>query len=162
MDMIRRDTDYALRMASHLAKAYPTGKPLSARVLARDNAVSYAIACKLLQKLSAADVVVSTMGPQGGFVLSRRPEAITFGQVIEAIQGPVNVIRCLAGDFRCPLKGGCPVHQKLGDMQHVIDGFLADVTLAEFAKTKGMQNDESSKKTKRNPGRLYGQAAGIE
>ena len=139
MDMIRRDTDYALRMAAHLAGAYGDDHRLSARVLARENHVSYAIACKLLQKLAAAGVVDSTMGPKGGFVLARRPDDITFGQVIAAVQGPVSVIRCMIGDFCCPLKNACPVHQKLGTMQQTIDTYLHAITLAEFVKTKGTQ-----------------------
>ena len=104
MDLIRRDTDYALRLAAELAKAHESQKPLSARVLAKNNHVSYALACKLLQKLASAGLVDSTMGPRGGFVLAQKPEAVTFGQIIEAIQGPVSVIRCLMGDFKCPMK----------------------------------------------------------
>jgi Rrf2 family protein len=149
MDIIRRDTDYALRMAAYLARAYETAKPVSARTLAQENHVSYAIACKLLQKLSAAALVTSIMGPRGGFVLTREPKAITFKQVLEAIQGPITVNRCLLGDFKCPLKGTCPVHPKVGHMQRTLNDFLAGVTLAEFAKTKGMQNDDTTQKAKR-------------
>lgn len=137
MDLIRRDTDYALRLAAELAKAYDSQKPLSARVLAKNNHVSYALACKLLQKLAAAGLVESTMGPRGGFVLAQQPQAITFGQIIEAIQGPVSVIRCLIGDFKCPMKAHCPVNPKLYQMQQQINSFLNDVTLAEFVKPKG-------------------------
>ena len=141
MDLIRRDTDYALRLAAHLAKGFAAGKPLSARVMAKDNHVSYTLACKLLQKLSAAGLVDSTMGPKGGFVLARRPETITFAQIIKAVQGPVSVIRCLMGEFKCPMKEGCPVSPKLGVMQLQIDGFLSEVTLAEFVKTKGTEQN---------------------
>lgn len=140
MDVIRRDTDYALRLAAQLAQGFAVGLPLSARALAKDNHVSYAHACKLLQKLAAAGLVTSTMGPKGGFVLAHKPETITFGQVIEAVQGPVSVIRCLMGNFNCPMKGDCPVSSKLGVMQQQITDFLSDVTLAEFVKTKGAEN----------------------
>lgn len=142
MDLIRRNTDYALRIAAHLAKAFATGNPLSARVLAKDNDVSYVLACKLLQKLAAAGLVNSTMGPKGGFALTQAPETITFGQVIEAVQGPINVNRCLAVDFKCPRKKNCPVNPKLNEMQQQINGFLNAVKLAEFAKTKGGQTHD--------------------
>ena len=141
MDLIRRDTDYALRLAAQLAQGFAAGVPVTARVLAKANHVSYPLTCKLLQKLAAAELVESTMGPKGGFVLARRPDSITFGQVIEAIQGPVSVIRCLMGDFKCPMKDACPVRPKLNTMQQGINGFLSDVTLAEFVKTKGVANN---------------------
>ena len=144
MDVIRRDTDYALRLAAQLAGEYAAGTPLSARVLARANHVSYPLACKLLQKLAAAGLVESTMGPKGGFALACAPEHITFRQVIEAVQGPISVVRCLMGDFNCPMKTRCPVGPKLGQMQEQINGFLKDVTLAEFLKTKGTENNGSN------------------
>jgi len=134
MDLIRRNTDYALRIAAQLAGAFATGKPLSARALARDNDVSYVLACKLLQKMAASGLVESTMGPKGGFFLAKKPEAITFRQVIEAVQGPVSVIRCVVGGFKCPKKATCPVNPKLNEMQRQIDGFLGQVTLSEFIK----------------------------
>jgi len=141
MELIRRDTDYALRLAAHLAKAYDSQKPLSARILAKDNHVSYALACKLLQKLASAGLVGSTMGPRGGFMLAQKPQAITFGQIIETVQGPVSVNRCLTGDFKCPMEGHCPVNPKLDQMQQQINGFLNDLTLAEFVKTKGTKSN---------------------
>ncbi len=141
MDVIRRNTDYALRLAAQLAAGHAAGKPLSARYLAGQTHVAYPVACKLLQKLAAAGLVDSVMGPKGGFRLAKQPEAITFGQVIEAVQGPISVIRCLMGDFECPLKGTCPVGPKLKTMQDQINGFLHDVTLAEFLKTKGVKTN---------------------
>ncbi len=132
MDVIRRDTDYALRLAAGLARRTADQQPISARILSQQTHVSYALTCKLLQKLAAAGIVSSTMGAKGGFVLAKKPESITFGQVISAIQGQVSVIRCLMGDFKCPLKCACPVNPKLKQMQQQIDGFLNDTTLAEF------------------------------
>ena len=142
MDVIRRDTDYALRLAAQLAQRYNKTEPISARGLADDTYVSYAIACKVLQKLAAAGLVKSVMGPKGGFLLAQPPDAITFAQVIEAVQGPISVIRCLVGDFDCPMKQTCPVGPKLKTMQHEINDYLNTITLAEFLKSKGLENND--------------------
>ena len=133
MDLIRRDTDYAFRFVAQLAAVYGEGKPLSARVLAKDNKVSYALTCKILQKLAAAGIVKSTMGPKGGFQLSQHPDKTEFKQIVEAVQGPVSVNRCLMGNSQCPLKGSCPVHSKLAKLQAQINGYLKELTLQEFA-----------------------------
>ena len=135
MDLIRRDTDYAFRFAAQLVGAYGEGCLLSARVLAKDNGVSYALTCKILQKLAGTGIVKSTMGPKGGFQLSKNPEAIEFKQVVEAVQGPVSVNKCLVGDYQCPLKGKCPAHSKLAALQSQINGYLKELTLQEFIRT---------------------------
>lgn len=132
MDLIRRNTDYALRLAAALATQYNTDKVLSARVLSQQNNVPYPLACKLLQKYQQAGIIKSTMGPRGGFGLARRPLEITFLELIEIIQGPIRVNRCLLGTFVCPMQERCPLHPKLGDLQEEIERHLRNTTLAEM------------------------------
>ena len=135
MELIRRDTDYAFRLTAQLAQlaqGYGDGSTFSARLLAEDNDVSYTLTCKILQKLAAAGIVESIMGPKGGFRLAQKPEKIAFKQIVEAIQGPVSVNRCLMGDFKCPLKAKCPAHPKLAELQTQINVYLKDLTLQEF------------------------------
>ncbi|MBP8604428.1 MAG: Rrf2 family transcriptional regulator [Phycisphaerae bacterium] len=132
MDIIRRNTDYALRIAAALAGAFENQTSLSARQLSSQCSVPYAIACKILQKLVKAKVAESIMGAKGGFRLAGPPQQIRFGQVVEAIQGRVCVNRCLLGSFRCPLNKHCPAHPKLAVLQSQIDVFLNELTLKEF------------------------------
>ena len=132
MDLIRRDTDYAFRLTAVLAQNNGDDKTLSARALAQQTQVSYTLTCKLLQKLAHAGIVESIMGPKGGWKLARKPERIQFRHVVEAIQGPVAVNRCLLGGFDCPLKKQCPAHPKMAILQTKIDDFLKELTLKEF------------------------------
>ncbi len=132
MELIRRDTDYAFRFVAQLAGLYGEDSPLSARLLAKDNGVSYTLTCKILQKLANAGIVKSTMGPKGGFRLSKKPEKIEFKQIVEAIQGPVSVNKCLMGGYKCPLKGKCPAHPKMAVLQSQINSYLKKLTLQEF------------------------------
>ena len=132
MDLIRRDTDYAFRLTAALAGVYAEEKALSAKLLAKETHVSYALTCKVLQKLAHAGIVKSIMGPKGGWQLEKKPEKVQFSHLIEAIQGPVTVNRCLMGGFKCPLKGKCPVHPKMAALQKQIEGYLKELTLKEF------------------------------
>ena len=132
MDLIRRDTDYAFRLAAKLAGVYADEKALSAKLLAKEAQVPYPLTCKILQKLANAGIVQSIMGPKGGFRLAKKPENVGFDQLIMAIQGPLTVNRCLMGGFACPLKGQCPAHPKMAELQTQIEGYLKALTLQEF------------------------------
>ena len=135
MDILRRNTDYALRLAVNLAKHYGD-ESLSTRVLAEDEDVSYQLACKLMQKLHAAGLVESNMGPRGGFRLRRGPDKVSIQEVIEAIQGPLRLNRCLLGDGLCTRQGVCPVREKLSLLQEQMNDYLEGVTLGELARNR--------------------------
>ena len=64
MDVLRKNTDYGLRMMAALAEHFNDDQLISARQLASDGHFSYQLGCKLLQKLHRAKLVKSGMGPK--------------------------------------------------------------------------------------------------
>ncbi len=134
MDVIRRNTDYALRLLVNLAMHFGDGV-ISARVLSKEEDVSYQLSCKLLQKLSAAGVVKSTMGVNGGFVLSKPPSEINLSNVINVIQGPLTLNRCVLNKDACPRQGTCPITGKLKILQDSLSNSLNNITLADMVKS---------------------------
>jgi Rrf2 family iron-sulfur cluster assembly transcriptional regulator len=131
MDIIRRNTDYALRAMAHLAKNYG-GESISTRVISEREDISYQLACKLMQKMNDAGLVTSTMGPKGGFTLSKDPSQINLLEIIQAVQGPLSVNKCLAEEDKCPRKDLCPLTGKMEELQDYIVNFLSDATLGDL------------------------------
>jgi len=147
MDIIRRNTDYALRLMVRLAMSCK-GDSVSTRVLAQEQGVSYQLACKLMQQLHEARLVESCMGPKGGFRLGRKPAEISLLDVIGVIQGPVSLNRCLLREAACPRRTQCPVRRKIGELQNRMDEYLGAVTLEELAKSRGLGPGRNTKKLK--------------
>jgi len=135
MDVIRRNTDYALRLIAGLAINYGN-QPVSARQLAKNQDVSEPIACKLLQKLSAAKLVKSSMGAAGGFELAREPKKINLYDVISAIQGDVCFSQCVTNAKSCPHRPKCQVSKKLASLQKHIEESLNETTLDKLISGK--------------------------
>ena len=136
MDVLRRNTDYGLRMMATLAKHSKDDQLMSARQLASDGHFSYQLGCKLLQKLGRAQLVKSGMGPKGGFSLSREPSKITLMQIIKALQGGIRLNRCLPGGEGCEFESDCEINTKLSCLQLYIEGYLNGITLAEIVRAK--------------------------
>jgi Rrf2 family iron-sulfur cluster assembly transcriptional regulator len=148
MDIVRRNTDYALRAMIHLARNYENG-PVSSKTVAEQENVPYQLMCKLMQKLNNAGLVTSYMGPKGGFGLSRKPSKINILEVIETIQKPISLNRCLlAGDI-CPRQAQCPVRPKLIGLQEYIGKYLSDITLDELASGNPKKTKKKYKKDKK-------------
>jgi len=68
-------------------------------------------------------------------------------KVIEAIQGPIKVNKCLLGTNSCPRRPQCAVSGRLVELQEYIEGYLRGITLAEFLKSSS--NKTKAKKPKR-------------
>ena len=134
MDVLRRNTDYALRLMVNLAMHSDDGF-ISSRVLSKEEDVSYQLSCKLLQKLNAAGLVKSTMGVNGGFSLSKQPSQINLSNVIEVIQGPIAINRCLLSKDACPRQATCPITRKLKGLQDYLTESLNSITLADLAES---------------------------
>jgi len=153
MDILRRNSDYAMRAMVQLARNYGQ-QAISSRELSDLEDIPSQLASKLLQQLAKAGLVESSMGVNGGFSLAGKPEEITAAEVIEAIQGPILVNRCIAPAFVCSRKQACGVHDKLMELQRQMEDYLGGLTLAELAaeaelKETGKKKQCVAKKSKK-------------
>ena len=133
MDIIRRNTDYAMRLMVNLAMHFDYGF-ISSRILSEEEDVSRHLSCKLLQKLNAAGLVRSTMGANGGYSLSKTPSEINLSNVIDVIQGPLAINRCFLSKDACPRQTTCPITQKLKGLQSYLTESLSSITFADLVK----------------------------
>jgi Rrf2 family protein len=131
MDVIRRNADYAMRLAAGLVESHGRS-PISARQLAARQGVSETLACKLLQKLSSAKLVTSSMGAHGGFELAKSPEKVSLYQVIAAVQGNICLNRCIPDAKSCPKRPVCRISKRLALLQKYIENYLKNITLDEL------------------------------
>ncbi|MFZ2149450.1 MAG: Rrf2 family transcriptional regulator [Sedimentisphaerales bacterium] len=148
MDVLRRNTDYALRAMVNLAGHYGQ-EDISTRDIARAEDISYELACKLMQKLHNAGLVKSSMGPNGGFSLSKKPARINLLEIIGAIQGPLSLNRCLLGANVCPHQKDCTITVELAKLQKYITNYLRGITLDELLQSRCAKKKGKAKKYKR-------------
>lgn len=135
MDVLRRFTDYSLRAMVYLA-LHGRENPVSTKEISSKQQISYQLACKLMQKLQKAGLVESVMGSKGGFILKRDPATITLLEMVNSIQGPIVLNRCLLDSYNCERGKGCPVHLQLFGLQEKVNEYLSDITLDDLTTGK--------------------------
>ena len=92
------ETDYAVRIVSCLVTA---GRRMDAKSIAEETSVTLRFSLKILRKLVAGGIIKSYKGTQGGYELAREPKEISLNDVIEKVEGPFYISRCLGGDYQC-------------------------------------------------------------
>lgn len=134
MELLRRESDYALRCLVRLARA-PGGRIESARRLAQAEHIPEFLLKKTLQKLARAGIVKATLGAHGGFQLRLPSEEVTVLMVVEAVQGPVVVNRCFLTKASCPNQSRCCLRAKLVQAQEGLKDQLSCTTIRDLTET---------------------------
>src|SRR5499426_4879131 len=111
--------DYGL-MAIHYIAINDGFGAVSAKRIAEEFAIPPELMAKILQKLAKQRLIVSTNGPKGGYALARRPAEITVGQVIRALEGPINIVGCMESDSDCPQMARCNLRRPVQKIQVAI------------------------------------------
>jgi len=125
---LTRGTDYGLRGMVYLA-AQPFEQVTLLHDVARHQEVPESYLAKIFQDLSKAGLVRSHRGANGGFSLARPANEITLRQVIEALQGPIALNRCLDARDVCARSEDCPVAKVLRKAQEQLLETLDAATL---------------------------------
>jgi Rrf2 family protein len=122
--------DYGL-MAIHYIAIHDAVGAVSAKRIAEEFTIPPELMAKILQRLAKQRLIVSTNGPKGGYALARRPTEITVGQVIRALEGPINIVSCLE-DSDCPQMERCNLRRPVQKIQAAISQVLDTMSLAEL------------------------------
>ncbi len=93
--MISQKAKYALRALLALAEA-DEGVPVFIADIAESQAIPRKFLEQILLDLKHNGLVVSRRGKMGGYLLLRRAETITFGEVLRIIEGPLAPLPCLS------------------------------------------------------------------
>jgi len=80
------------------------------REIARRMTVPQDFLAKILKQLVTRQLVASTRGAHGGYKLGRPARAISFLDVIEAVEGPVVVNLCQEGHDACRMARACTLY----------------------------------------------------
>ncbi|KAA0699798.1 Rrf2 family transcriptional regulator [Neorhizobium sp. P12A] len=93
--MITQKAKYALRALSALAQA-ERGEPKMISEIAVQQNIPKKFLEQILLDLKHQGIVASRRGKQGGYLLLKAPDEITFGEVLRIMDGPIAPLPCLS------------------------------------------------------------------
>ncbi len=135
MFKISRKTEYAIRGMMHLAKQ-PAGEFIMLKDIGKATRTSPVFLAKIFQLLNSAGLVESSRGASGGFRLSRNPQRISLKEIVEAIEGPVQVNECVVEGRSCVFSKRCSAHTAWKKIQAILEFAMHEISLKEIAKER--------------------------
>jgi len=132
-----RRSDYTVRAMMDVATV-PAGSLALTHEIASRQEIPAAFLTKIIGRLTQEGLLRTYRGAFGGVSLGRPAEQITMRQIIEAVEGPVNLMWCLAQAGECQRDVTCPVHEVWHQAQAELLRRLDNVTLADLVKRKAV------------------------
>ena len=126
---------YALRILLDVAANASSGAPRTGAAIAKAQQISEKFLSRIVVTLRRKGMLRSVRGNVGGFQLAMSPDDIRLLDVVEAMQGPLAVLDCLApGAAACPRAKTCLARRVWADVNAAFASALAKVTLASILR----------------------------
>ena len=107
---------------------------VNATTLAAETGIPLPTAQKLVSRLSTAGLLESSRGTGGGVRLARPPASISLADIVEAVEGPIQMTTCVDAErHECALEGACQVRPHMGVVNGAVRGALQGVSLSSLA-----------------------------
>jgi Rrf2 family protein len=130
---ITRTGEYGLRGLLFLANQ-PPEKVVLISEISREQKIPEPFLAKIFQRLSKAGLLRSVRGANGGFSLGKPAREITMREIIEALEGPIVLNRCLRKEGECEEEKACPLHPVWEEVQQRFLEILDRTTMEDLAK----------------------------
>ncbi len=131
---------YGLRVILELALHYGNGA-VSMDTISKNQDISVKYLHNILTRLKHANLVRAIRGSEGGFVMSQPPSQTTASDVVQAMEGPFELIECISNPALCKRSPQCVTMKVWSDLGKVMENFLSSMTIEYLVQQqKNKQN----------------------
>jgi len=131
---LNRTTEYSLLSLSYI-RAKENAQPASAREISEHFHLPFEILAKTLQRLKEQNIIASTFGTRGGYVLARDLKLLDLASFLKMVEGPLAVVSCCASEeTACEFSSGCSIQNPMQALNARIADFLSRISVEELTR----------------------------
>lgn len=112
------------------------GSPVPLAAISQREGISVMFLEQLFQQLRKGNIVKSTRGAHGGYVLAREASEITIGEIVRLIEPPLYTSSCFSKEESvddCRISSSCISGAIWKQLAEHVDNFLDSITVADLA-----------------------------
>ncbi|MEJ2544192.1 MAG: Rrf2 family transcriptional regulator [Calditrichaceae bacterium] len=107
--------------------------PVTTKSIAKQYDIPLELLGKVLQTLARYNLVTSILGVKGGYTLNHSLSDLKVLQVVEAIEGPINLIACNTENIcLCEQHTNCNIRTPMAMIQSELEQFFGNISLEEL------------------------------
>lgn len=108
--------EYGLRAMVYMSSNW-NGSPIPLHKIAAECEIPENYLSKVLQRLVVAGILRSYRGSKKGFSIVKDPSEISMLEVIEGVEGPIEMYFCVRSPESCKRSAACPVRMVMMEVQ---------------------------------------------
>ncbi len=122
---------YGTRAMLDLACCYGDG-PILLKDIAKRQEISLKYLDRIFSSLKTARLVKSLRGAKGGYILNHPPAKINIKQIVEALEGPLELVECVSNKNFCHRVNSCVMHDIWYELGKAMEIILKTTTLEDL------------------------------
>ncbi len=134
---------YGARAMLELASRYGEG-PIELKEIAKKEDISLKYLEQVIIPLRTAGLVKSMRGSKGGYSLAKSPSEIYLNDLVEVLEGPVEIIDCLRDPKVCRKVSSCVTRDIWEEVSQAIRKIFCSITLEDMVNRKRFKEEKSS------------------
>ena len=118
-----------------LASRYGEG-PIELKEIAKKESISLKYLEQVIIPFRSAGLVKSVRGSKGGYSLAKSPSKIFLNDLVEILEGPINLTECLRDPKVCQKSASCVAREIWEEVSEAIYKIFHSITLEEMVNRK--------------------------
>lgn len=130
MTRMNRKLEYAL-MVLKLMSQNET-KQISAKEVSQQLGTPYDVTARVMQTLSGGGLLKAEYGSTGGYLLAQNLQNVSMSKLIDIIEGPTEIARCLSKNEKCEIKPSCNIITPIQKLNFKLQEFYSKISIQDL------------------------------
>lgn len=132
MNKINRKLEYALMALKYMSQKIP-GELTSAKEVSDAFHTPFDATARVMQQMAQkGGILRAEYGANGGYQITKDLAKISIHDLIEIVEGPTALVKCLHKEAPCEIKGTCNIVSPVTTLNHKLTDFYKSVSLKEL------------------------------
>lgn len=131
MNKINRKLEYALMALRHMSQKIP-GELTTAKEVSESFQTPFDATARVMQAMAGRGLLKVEHGAAGGYQITKDLSKITLHDLVEIIEGPTALVKCLHKEEPCDIQGTCNIVSPITNLNRRLTEFYKSVTLRDL------------------------------
>nr|BFD58051.1 hypothetical protein CKG001_01580 [Bdellovibrio sp. CKG001]BFD61478.1 hypothetical protein BdHM001_01590 [Bdellovibrio sp. HM001]BFD65210.1 hypothetical protein HAGR004_02320 [Bdellovibrio sp. HAGR004] len=132
MNKINRKLEYALMALKYMSQKMP-GELTTAKEVSDAFHTPFDATARVMQQMAQkGGILRAEYGANGGYQITKDLAKVSIHDLVEVIEGPTALVKCLHKEAPCEIQGTCNIVSPITDLNHRLTEFYKSLSLKEL------------------------------